>query len=184
MEQNQKCTCKYSESCTAEQESDFVWACQKGDMDKMTQLFNNGACVNSQSMYGSGTLYGAIFSKNIEAVKLLIELGVDINREDRVLQAPIGVAIEMASIDITKLLIESGCEINYEKRRGLVSHYVSIMDAIITCNSHNRSAAEECLRLIIDAGLDIDKSLRDMSHLNCSDENIIKILMDNQLNKH
>jgi hypothetical protein len=62
--------------------------------------------------FGQTELIQKIVSSNFDAVKSLIDEGVDVNERDALGKSPLSIAIEMGNLELVKLLIEEGAGIN------------------------------------------------------------------------
>ncbi len=56
-----------------------MWASDSGRLDVIELLILNGANINHQSLYGATALYKAVEKRDIDAVRLFITNGADVN---------------------------------------------------------------------------------------------------------
>jgi hypothetical protein len=77
----------------------------KGHIDIVKLLLNNGADVNSKGNLVNTPLHWAAFNGNIEIVKLLLEKGADFNLKYICVHTPLHFADSEGHIEIVKLLL-------------------------------------------------------------------------------
>lgn len=79
---------------------------------------NQNRCGNEMEM-GEGTpIFTAIYCKNVEAVKLLIGAGANLEHENSCGNRPIHLAIYSKNISIIKLLVDAGVNLNCKNAKG------------------------------------------------------------------
>jgi len=159
--------CKTGKKCYAEN-NDVVHLCVYFAAHHLIQeYYKEGICINSTNSYGKTAIFISCEKGNYDITKQLINCGSNINTIN-VQKSPINIATQFGYINIVKLLIDHKCNINR----------TNIIDEVIICNETKKDVAEKCLRLLIDAGLDTNKSLQRISDIiNCgSISNIITIL--------
>lgn len=107
-------------------------AASKGDVRIIHKLLGNGADVNrsatdgAQSMHGTETaLHAAVKGQNLEAVKVLLTAGADVNALTVNGGSPLSVLLRCAkfsmpeSVELVKTLIDSGADVNAGGHAGL-----------------------------------------------------------------
>jgi ankyrin repeat protein len=103
-------------------------AANSGNAKVVKLLLEKGAKVDVGDSYGYTPLYYAIWSEDIESVKMLIAAGADINKrvnENDEYNAFFD-AVWMDNADLVKILIDAGADVNY-KANGRTPLYHAIM---------------------------------------------------------
>lgn len=82
----------------------LIWAVRRGDLAKVrrTVKFRGPACVNAADEIGSTALHWAVHYDRTAAIRLLVELGADVNRPDKYGSTPI---FGVQSLEALRLLI-------------------------------------------------------------------------------
>jgi hypothetical protein len=82
-----------------------------GSLDIVRLLIANGADVNAVYVdTGLTGLHAAVFSENIEVIKLVLDAGADPNIPDNEDTSPLKFSVEQGSFEMAKLLLEYGAE--------------------------------------------------------------------------
>ncbi|OMH39308.1 ankyrin repeat domain-containing protein [Motiliproteus sp. MSK22-1] len=74
--------------------------------------------IHDSDSCGDTPLYYAVFRKELEIAKELIELGVDVNKKCEFGVTPIYEAIDKSNIPMIKLLLENGARVDIETEIG------------------------------------------------------------------
>lgn len=86
---------------------------------KIKHLLMNGADINFSSMKGRTPLIRAIFSKNIEILKLILSYNPIVNSNTKPhLSEPIWVAMDFTEYKMVEMLIDAGAEVNVRNHLG------------------------------------------------------------------
>ena len=94
------------------------WAIQKGDINSVRRILEDGTNPNSRSQ-GWTMLMHATKSGNYEIVKLLLERGADPNtKADHDKASALPIAAERGFIDIAELLLQRGANVNGSDAHG------------------------------------------------------------------
>ena len=94
---------------------EFHQACVKGDLKKVTILLRRKEEIDVNQLDKNDTLERAVMYGHLESkiVKLLLELGVNVNKKGRFYEAtPFLLACAIGHLPIAKLLLENGADIN------------------------------------------------------------------------
>ena len=68
---------------------------------------------------------------NIDAVKTLLEQGVDINSGNEIYQTPLDGAAAAGEVDVVRLLVERGAEVNSRDKLGWTRFRTPLHDAAL-----------------------------------------------------
>jgi ankyrin repeat protein len=91
----------------------MIIAIRSNDFKAIDLLLNEGAAIDYKDSIGGFTLLtNAIFYKNIESAKYLVEKGADVNLAAKNGISPLMMAIQNKDLEFVKFLIEKGAEIN------------------------------------------------------------------------
>ncbi|MUG98763.1 hypothetical protein F7734_43315 [Scytonema sp. UIC 10036] len=128
----------------------FVAAIKSGDVTKLHQLI---ASDKTSIKEASGTiiLSEAVRENNVEIVRLLIELGAEVNDEDRVLydnETPLAIAASKGNLAMLKLLIEAGAVVNIPLKDP--EYWTPLMCAVSSGNF-------DAVKLLVEAGADVNE---------------------------
>jgi cytochrome c2 len=92
-------------------------AARAGDVARIDQILSSGVDVNEASSFGTA-LHFAVLSDQVEAGRLLVEHGADVNAASKALGTPLHVAAREGHVEFAEILIEAGAVIdvrdNYE----------------------------------------------------------------------
>ena len=95
-------------------------------------------------------LHEAVKRDNLDAVRLLLELGADVNARDRDGDTPLHEAATWGRPEIARLLLDAGADVNARRDNGdPVLH-----DAVNTNAEQSRKA--KTVRALLDAGADVN----------------------------
>ena len=122
------------------------------NLKAMTKYILKGADVNCTYNYDS-PIIKSIKLNNIDAVRLLIESGADVNKTSSVLfHPPIIYAIEQENIEIMKLLIDAGANLYFERldNKNILEYAVY---NFLKSNNHNF----DVIKTLIEANLNINQ---------------------------
>ena len=121
--------------------------CEFGNTDKVRQLLSNGVNPNcSPSYFGTTPLRIAAVKGHKDIVEMLLDAGIDPDREDGGDQTPLMFAAGNGRVGIVKLLLEAGANPNRADDTG-------------TTPLHKASyfGQKEIAQMLIDAGADINR---------------------------
>ncbi len=94
--------------------------------------------------------YSSWLSKSVEIIKLLLELGADVNLQDTDGNSALMLICPRADTvknSIIELLIKSGANVNLESKRGHTS-----LSYVITCGGPTSEEKTNTIKLLLDAG--------------------------------
>jgi ankyrin repeat protein len=117
-------------------------AAAEGDVEKMRELIANGADVDENIRYGITALMLSAELHNVDAVKVLLDAGADVNRQDNdVRETALIIASMNGYADIVKLLLKRGADMGKKREGG----YTALMLAA-------RNGHKEVVRILKEAG--------------------------------
>jgi len=105
---------KMSPKLFADDFQSFCEAAKKGDIEKLTALFDAGICsilIDARDIQGKTPFFYAVRSNRVETVKFLIEKGANINVQDSGGMTPLHVAVNGNSSNIIGILIKAGAKL-------------------------------------------------------------------------
>jgi ankyrin repeat protein len=124
-------------------------ATERGRVEIVKLLLDEGADVNWTNEYGWTALYAAVYYGHIEIVKLLLHSGADVNKSNNNGGAALYRAIQDDNKTIVKLLLDSGADPNKADKFGRTP----LTEAVQF--SYNQIRIVE---LLLDSGADKDKA--------------------------
>lgn len=108
---------------SSEQVRELLSAAEHGNAQEIRKMLEAGVDIN-QIEHGWGTaLYRAVFSEDVNAVKLLVECGADVNKGDEDGHAPLHAATESESdhaFEMARILISHGADVNAKIKSDIV----------------------------------------------------------------
>jgi uncharacterized protein len=124
-------------------------AIEKGNTDLVRELIiDNRLLVKETS--GMLLLCEAIKTQNIDIVRLLIELGAEVNDEDRIMyedEIPLSLACSQGNFEIAKLLLDSGAIADIPKTD---PEYLNPLMCAVTSGNF------DIVKLLVKRGADVD----------------------------
>jgi ankyrin repeat protein len=107
-------------------ESPFYTACEIGDQEVITWLVHKGADLTGDAKFGKPPLFAAIQKGNLELVKFLFSLGMNLNVSERDKNHDWKTSLRLAAagiynsdtktweinLDLIKFLADNGCDLN------------------------------------------------------------------------
>jgi ankyrin repeat protein len=125
-------------------------AIKAGDVNKLHQLIVNDRNSLKEGR-GTKVLSEAVRENNIEIVRLLIELGSEVNDEDRILnddETPLSIAASQGNPEIVQLLINAGAVVNIPLKDP--EYWTPLMCAVSSGNLN-------VVKLLVEAGADVNE---------------------------
>jgi ankyrin repeat protein len=98
-------------------------AAYNGDMGKVRELLKKGVNPDERDSYGGTALHAAMFQKNMEIVKLLLEHGFDVNAiGPQNGYTPLHDAVWADNLEAVKILLDNGAGTNIKGKDGLTPY--------------------------------------------------------------
>ena len=128
----------------------LVKAIKAGNLEKIHKII---ASDKNSIKEGNGTrfLSEAVKENNLEIVRLLIELGAEINDEDRILyddETPLAIAASKGNLEMVKLLVDAGAIVNIPLKDP--EYWTPLMCAVSSENLY-------VVKFLIEAGADVNE---------------------------
>lgn len=123
-----------------------------GALEIMQKLIQHGADVNALDKWGNTPLHGIcdMYKPNdIEAAKILIEAGCDVN-----IGSPLVTAADRESVELVKYLISVGADVNQKDKRG----NTPLSKAIKAPKNYSKDYMKkynEIVKVLVEAGADL-----------------------------
>ncbi|KAH3783589.1 hypothetical protein DPMN_161531 [Dreissena polymorpha] len=111
----------------------MILAAIKNDV-KTIEVIINRCPANKYPDVANEALQAAIFNNNTDVVRLLIQLGVDVNRLDEKLTISLHYACLLGQFDISKLLAQAGACVNKQSVDGVTPLHLCIAKSSPNCN--------------------------------------------------
>lgn len=134
----------------------LVTESQGKHLDIIAKLIRSGADINLQTDGMTVLMYTSINSSIvdcIETTKLLIELGADVNVQNKCGMSALMLATKYSnigsSVETVKILIDAGADLNMKNDVGRTA-------LILASLSQSESSSTEVINLLIDAGSDLN----------------------------
>ena len=100
--------------------ADLISAVAANDVEQVREILKGKPDLEARDSFGGVALHGAMFGKDIEIVKLLIDNGCDINVQGTSNgYTPLHDAVWANNVEAAKLLIEKGAKLDIEAKHGL-----------------------------------------------------------------
>lgn len=136
------------------------------DMDKVKSLIENGADINTKTLYGNYTpLLLAALMNNSKMAKLLIDAGCDVNVNNCKYETALLLATANDNIELVKILIEAKACVNVKTFDGGTAFMIAANHGVI-----------EIAKMLVDAGADVhaedNHGNTTRSYLNASPANL------------
>lgn len=97
---------------------ELIASAEKGDVDNVLKLLQDGADINATDERGRTAVMAATYNNKVETVKALIQKGADINIRDENLNNVLLYAGAEGLLDIVQLAIDSGADSKLTNRYG------------------------------------------------------------------
>ena len=105
------------------QSAEIHKAAYDGDIKKVRELLQKGVKPEEIDSFGGTALHAAMFQKNMEIVKLLLQNHFDINAQGTQNgYTPLHDAVWANNLDAIKLLLDGGAKTNLKGRDGLTPY--------------------------------------------------------------
>ncbi|XP_066934594.1 poly [ADP-ribose] polymerase tankyrase-2-like [Clytia hemisphaerica] len=111
-------------------------ACEKGNLEAVKILIDNGAEVNKKDGKTIRPLYQACVSGHREIIEHLIEEKADINKPGWNKFVPVHAAIERDDLELLKFLKEKGADLNVSCSRGGLIRHAAYKHCAVKCLSY------------------------------------------------
>ncbi|MCF6768163.1 ankyrin repeat domain-containing protein [Thiotrichales bacterium 19S11-10] len=115
--------------------------------DKKKVINTPHSYINNTKQYT--VIYDAIYSSNIEILKMLIKAGADVNYKNTNKTTPLHHAAQLGDIEKVKLLIENGADANTRNKIGRIP-LVSIIFAIKKADQQNSDQLLLAVKILIE----------------------------------
>lgn len=108
----------FSETISVEMHSDFLAAARKGNIDKVKDLIQRGADIDTFNEMGITALMWAAMEGRADLVKLLVNQGADVNMSTKTGNTALIWAASNNHTDIIETLLQHGADINAANKHG------------------------------------------------------------------
>ena len=93
--------------------TEFRLACYYGDLEKLTNLLRRKEEIDAKQLDRCPLLVTAVIKGQLEIVRLLLKIGVNVNQSDSFLRSrPLHFACREGNLSIVELLLENGADID------------------------------------------------------------------------
>ena len=127
----------------------LIAAMNKGNIEKVRNMISKDRFLLKESQ-GAIVLAEAVKTENIDIIRLLIELGAEVNDEDGIMydnETPLSIACEKGNLEIVRLLLDSGAWTDTE--RNDYEYLNPLMCATLSRNI-------EIVKLLVERGANVD----------------------------
>jgi ankyrin repeat protein len=102
------------------QNAEIHKAAYNGDINKVRELLQKGVKPDERDSFGGTALHAAMFQKNMQIVKLLLQNGFNINAQGtQNAYTPLHDAVWANNLEAAKLLLDEGAKTNLKGKDGL-----------------------------------------------------------------
>ncbi|KAN0141840.1 Ankyrin repeat-containing domain protein [Lactarius tabidus] len=145
-------------------------------------LLQHGGCPDAQDTRKKTALHRAIDRQNkvsIDAVRLLLTYGADVNAQRDDLWTPLHLAVDLEELRVVRILLEFGADANSRNDDGLAPlHLLSRRET-----SRGEADGSDVAKLLLDHGANVDEKGSDNAtplHLACYNQKlkIVRVLLD------
>lgn len=124
---------------------------KKGNLEQFKTLINQNS-TSIKEATGTIILSEAIRNNNLEIVRFLIELGVEVNDEDRILsddETPLAIAASKGNLEIVRLLLSAGATVNIPLKDP--EYWTPLMCGVSSGNLN-------LVKLLVQSGADVNET--------------------------
>jgi cytochrome c len=118
-------------------------AAKKGDVASISAALDAGADINGSDAMAP-PLYYAVIGSKLEAAKILIERGADVNAPSKLGDAPLVPAVGKRNIELIKLLLDHGANPN------------SVIGTETVLHLAVERGCFDCVKALVEAGADVN----------------------------
>ncbi len=98
-------------------------AAHRGDIESVKRLLKNNPNPDERDSFGGTALHAAMFQKNMEVIKLLIEYGSDVNVQGlKNGYTPLHDAVWANNLEAVKILLKHGAKVDVKGKDGLTPY--------------------------------------------------------------
>ena len=91
---------------------EFHKSCIIGDMERVSKLLRKQVEIDVTQLDEMGTLFKIVKRGDVEFVKLLLKIGLDVNQQDWLRKTPLHLACSYGLHKIVEILLENGASVN------------------------------------------------------------------------
>jgi len=164
----------------------LLGACESGNSIVVKACISDGANINAITKAGDPLIVRAIVHINVDSLKLLVANGLEVNAKNTKGETAMIIAAWEARVEVMACLLDSGAHINMQDNNGWSALHEAIRGddgasvalllkrgADVTANtgedvfplvisaSRNEAKKHEVMRLLVDAGANIDCLIKD-----------------------
>jgi ankyrin repeat protein len=159
-----------------------------GHLDITQLLLDHGARAEAENVHGQTPLHLVsqrdIFNENAKVMRLLLQLGVDVNKRDKHLATPLHFASFFGHIEITKALLDHGANVHAQNDNGQTPLHQVSLHSEYQEYGHNHFA-----KLMLEHGADVNAWDKDQetplhSASFMSNLEVARVLLDHGANIH
>ena len=126
------------------QKTALHFAAEKGHLEIVAYLLENGAEVDAKSIYKTTPLFSAAETGNLELAEMLIKYTADVNAFSQFFGTALHRAVYMGHPEVSKYLLEHGANVTAQNSTGTVLHTAALM------------GRPNLARLLIEYGADVN----------------------------
>jgi cytochrome c len=124
----------------------LIEAAEKGDVELVRQLIDDGADLNKQGRQSGAALHRALARRHVDVVALLVERGADVNVANPMLGTPLHVAAGTGNDAMVLLLVERGAGLTVARSS----------DGYTPLHVAAEAGRTRVVRLLLDRGADVN----------------------------
>ena len=148
--------------------------CQRGAVDAVRLLLDNGADINLVDDDGTTPLITVCWDSHVDAARLLLDNGADVNRANKKGTTPLFIACQEGYVNVARLLLDNGADVDWATEDGFTPLHAASQKCYV-----------DVARLLLDNDADVNRANKKLGttplFLACENGyvDVARLLLDN-----